>query len=99
MRETDGKERLFTLAEQARVKQCDPSLVEGASFTTGTEALGQGIDMGQGWGVAEMIAQCVLNPLRGVGRAVSALPVLQVAEDLPGEEDWEDGEHQMVLFG
>lgn len=57
--EIDDKERLFTAAEQARFKGCDPSVVQGVSFTTATEVLGQGIDMPQGRGIAEMLAMTV----------------------------------------
>lgn len=63
VREIDDKERLFTASEQARFKSCDPALVANESFTTATEILGQGIDMGQGRGIAEMIALSVFAPL------------------------------------
>lgn len=56
-----GKERLFTLAEQARAKSCTPDLVRWASFTTGTEALGQGIDQRQAEGIAEAIVRCLMR--------------------------------------
>jgi DNA (cytosine-5)-methyltransferase 1 len=63
VREIDDKERLFTASEQARFKSCDPALVANESFTTATEILGQGIDMGQGRGIAEMVALSVFAPL------------------------------------
>lgn len=56
-----GKERLFTLAEQARAKSCTPDLVRWASFTIGTEALGQGIDQRQAEGIAEAIVRCLMR--------------------------------------
>ncbi len=99
VREIDQKERLLTLAEQARAKQCDPSLVAGATFTTGTEVLGQGIDMGQGRGIAEMIARCVINPLLGVQQAVGDSVKAQVASITHNNAVCHAGEHQMALFG
>lgn len=64
VREIDDKERLFTAPEQARFKSCDPALVKDESFTTATEILGQGIDMGQGRGIAEMIARSVFSNIK-----------------------------------
>jgi DNA (cytosine-5)-methyltransferase 1 len=66
----DDKERLFTPAEQARFKDCDPALVDGASFTLATEVLGQGIDMPQARGIAEMLADRVVRGLLPVNRQV-----------------------------
>ena len=45
----DGKERLFTPAEHARVKSVPEELVEGIAPTTAHEVLGQSIDFLQGY--------------------------------------------------
>lgn len=76
----DGKERLFTLGEQARAKSCSPSLVAGVNFTTGTEGLGQGIDMRQAEGIAEAIAlRLVKRALAEETKPVEAGPEGQLA--------------------
>lgn len=55
----DGQERLLTVLEHARAKQCPESLIRGTNFTVGHEGLGQGIDMMQGYGVTEWMLQAV----------------------------------------
>jgi DNA (cytosine-5)-methyltransferase 1 len=52
---SDGMERLFTVNEHARIKNCPESLVTGVGLTLGHELLGQGIDMNQGQGISEFI--------------------------------------------
>lgn len=56
----DGKERLLTPAEHARVKGIDPAMVEGVNATTAHEALGQSIL----WGHAQIIGQHIADRLR-----------------------------------
>ena len=65
-RPEDDKERLLTVAEQARAKSCDPALVKGESFTNATEILGQGVDMNQARGIGLFVARAVCNQNRAV---------------------------------
>jgi DNA (cytosine-5)-methyltransferase 1 len=45
----EGKERLLTLTEHAKAKECPVELVQGCNPTIGHEILGQGIDYLQGY--------------------------------------------------
>lgn len=51
----DGMERLFTVAEHARIKDCPESLVKDVGLVLGHQLLGQGIDMKQGQGICEFL--------------------------------------------
>jgi DNA (cytosine-5)-methyltransferase 1 len=51
----DGMERLFTVNEHAKIKDCPTSLVANLGLTLGHEGLGQGIDMMQGQGICEFL--------------------------------------------
>lgn len=52
----DGKERLLTPVEHARVKSAPEKLVENIPMTLAHEGLGQGIDWNQGRGIAQLLA-------------------------------------------
>ena len=57
----DGKERLFTPAEHARVKNIPEALVKGVSATTAHEVLGQSIDFLQ----AYLSMKCLMDFFNG----------------------------------
>lgn len=61
----DGKERLLTPVEHARVKGVPASLVAGLPATTAHEGLGQGITWNQGRGIGALITQLTSNTKEG----------------------------------
>lgn len=61
----DGKERLLTPVEHARVKGVPASLVANLPATTAHEGLGQGITWNQGRGIGDLITQLTTTTKEG----------------------------------
>ena len=55
----DGKERLFTSREHARVKSVPEELIANTSNTNAHEILGQSVDWRQAW----LVMHCIMNQL------------------------------------
>jgi DNA (cytosine-5)-methyltransferase 1 len=64
----DGKERLFTVAEHARLKRVPEELVQGLAPTLGHEGLGQSVLFTHVTQVVKMITDGILN-IRGTATA------------------------------
>ena len=60
----DGKERLFTPAEHARVKSIPERLIQNVSTTTAHEILGQSVDYLQPFNLTKRIFAEILNAIR-----------------------------------
>ena len=98
---SDGKERLLTPVEHARVKSAPESLIKGISPTLAHECLGQGIDYNQAIGIAYLITDEVFSGRTVTSRAPSDM-IEPVDDDLVDnglpQVTYESGESQMLLF-
>lgn len=57
--------RMLTAHEHCLIKSAPFSLIDGLSNTLAHEVLGQGVDMGQSIGLAELVCLCVTGQVKG----------------------------------
>lgn len=90
----DGKERLLSPAEHARVKSAPEELVEGVSATVAHEILGQSIDYRQAW----LTMASIMAHFTGKAVAATATKVAQVASAVAPahREQVEDPQLQLI---
>jgi len=60
----DGTYRMLTPAEHCLIKSAPLSLIAGLTKTLAHEVLGQGVDMGQSIGLAELVCMCVTGKVK-----------------------------------
>ena len=90
----DGKERIFTPVEHARMKSAPDALVAGLNPTLAHEILGQSVDYRQAW----ITAAAVMRHVTGRGAAVMRKAADKVAEAVTPEPEQAPGPQQMLLF-